>query len=84
MVFICFAVYVLANKRAAIHDDRNMVQPVYYSPSTYTAKQMKTMYYYLTHYSRIIPLDIYGVFFLHTNHKLISYRMLGRLIDLFM
>ena len=55
MVFICFAVYVLANNtRAVPYFDRrvwptqNMVQPVHFSLSTYTAKQMKTMYYSLS------------------------------------
>ena len=56
MVFICFAVYVLANNtRVAPYFNRrvwpqNMVQPVHYSLSTYTAKQMKTMYYSLIVY----------------------------------
>ena len=31
---------------------QNMVQPVHYSLSTYTAKQMKTMYYSLNQYSQ--------------------------------
>ena len=56
MVFIRFAVYVLVNNITWVVPlivvygrNKNMVQPVYYNYSldTHTAKQIKTMYYFL-------------------------------------
>ena len=59
MVFICFAVYVLANNTRVIpyfyrrvwplaHDSKYGTTRVLFA-STYTAKQMKTIYYSLIH-----------------------------------
>ena len=44
------AVYIRM-RMAAIHEDRNMVQPMYYSPVHTRQKQMKTMYYSLINIS---------------------------------
>ena len=47
-VFSCFAVYVLANNtRVAIHDSKYSTTRVLFA-STYTAKQLKTIYYSLS------------------------------------
>ena len=54
MVVSCFAVYVLTNNtqvvpyfesQAAIHDDNNYGTTRVLFASTYTARQLKTMYY---------------------------------------